>query len=67
MLPLLPPARFITDLLRRRLDPAVGAPEEALDHPDLRRMSPRELADLPLPRPVLPRADALGEGHDLAA
>lgn len=24
---------------------------EPLDHPDLRRLTPRELADLPLPRP----------------
>jgi hypothetical protein len=28
-----------------------ATPQEPLDHPDLHGLSPRQLADLPLPRP----------------
>ncbi|EYD78010.1 hypothetical protein Rumeso_00347 [Rubellimicrobium mesophilum DSM 19309] len=48
---LIPVLHFMTDALRRRLGPAEAPAAEPLDHPALRRMSPRELADLPLPRP----------------
>ncbi|MGH1369646.1 MAG: hypothetical protein ACRBCL_13620 [Maritimibacter sp.] len=44
---------FLPRLLRplpvRRLQPP-----DPLDHPDVSRMSPRELADLPSPRPAKP-------------
>lgn len=40
------------DLLRRLFPPLPRPdPADPLDHPALRAMSPRELADLPLPRP----------------
>ena len=32
-------------------------PPDVLDHPDLRRMTLRELADLPLPRPAFGQSD----------
>ncbi len=40
---------MLFERLFRPLRPA--QPPEALDHPALRGLSPRELADLPLPRP----------------
>lgn len=59
---LLPVLRLMTDALHRRLGPQVEAPvPDPLDHPALRRMSPRELADLPLPRHG--PADALEAGE----
>jgi hypothetical protein len=49
--------------LRRRLRPVEEPPaSDPFDHPAIRRMSFRELADLPLPRPT--GAQAL---HELAA
>ncbi|SIO33094.1 hypothetical protein [Vannielia litorea] len=36
--------------LLARLFPPLPAPDP-IDHPALRRLSPRDLADLPLPRP----------------
>lgn len=38
-------------MIRRLLPPGPALPRDPLDHPDLARMSPRELSDLPLPRP----------------
>jgi len=47
---LIPVLNLMTDALRRRLAP-IGAPaSDPLDHPALRGMSLRELADLPVPR-----------------
>lgn len=58
---LIPVLHLMTDALRRRLGPPTEAPApDPLDHPALRRMSLRELADLPLPRAVQPEVDALG-------
>ena len=59
----LPVLNVVTLALRRRLGPADEPPApEPLDHPALRGLSPRELADLPLPRPAAgeARPDALG-------
>lgn len=51
MSPLIPVLHLMTEAVRRRLSlPEVPAPDP-LDHPALRRMSPRDLADLPVPRP----------------
>ena len=47
---LIPALHFMTEALRRRLAPREVPAPDVIDHPDLRRMSPRELADLPLPR-----------------
>ena len=56
---LIPVLHLMTDVLRRHLSlPEVPA-LDPLDHPALRRMSLRDLADLPLPR--CPEAD--GEGR----
>ena len=48
---LLPVLHFMTEALRRRLALGEVPAPDPLDHPDLRRMSLRELADLPVPRP----------------
>jgi hypothetical protein len=49
---LIPVLHLMTSALRRRLLPPKGAPgPDPIDHPLLRRMSERELADLPFPRP----------------
>lgn len=42
-----------------------SAPADMLSHPDIRRMSLRELADLPVPRDA-PRAQARGDDDQLA-
>jgi hypothetical protein len=54
---LIPVLHLMTDALRRHLGPSEVPAPDPLDHPALRRMSPRELADLPVPRPGAP-----GEG-----
>ena len=67
---LLPILDLMTEALRRRLALRDGAPgpeawPDAWDEPAIRRMSPRELADLPWPAPA-PRqgeAVALGRGE----
>lgn len=48
----IPVLHFMTEALRRRLSPGEAPAPDPLDHPDLRRMSLRELADLPMPRPA---------------
>ena len=53
---LIPVLHLMTDALRRRLG-STGAPApDPLDHPALRGMSLREIADLPVPRPAGPGA-----------
>ena len=47
----LPVLHLMTSALRRHLDPPDEVPAgDPGDHPALRRLSPRELADLPFPR-----------------
>ena len=60
MIHLIPVLHLMTDALRRHLGPSEVPAPDPLDHPALRRMSPRELADLPVPR--LGAAGAPGEG-----
>ena len=48
---LIPVLHFMTDALRRRLGSIEVPAPDPLDHPALRRMSVRDLADLPVPRP----------------
>ena len=48
---LIPVLHFMTDALRRRLGSTEVPAPDPLDHPALRRMSARDLADLPMPRP----------------
>lgn len=48
----IPVLHLMTSALRRRLGPVAGAPAaDPGDDPALRGLSPRELADLPFPRP----------------
>ncbi len=59
---LFPVLHFMTDAVSRHLGPAQVPAPDPFDHPALRRMSLRELADLPAPRPsavdeATPRAD----------
>lgn len=62
---------LMTSALRRRLAILDEAPPaEPLDHPDLGRLSLRDLADLPLPRPEPRQSSAATLGdpeHDTAS
>lgn len=59
MIHLIPVLHLMTDALRRRLGSAGTPAPDPLDHPALRRMSLRELADLPVPRPEGPGSEDL--------
>ena len=49
----LPVLHLMTSALRRHLDPPDEVPAaDPGDHPALRTLSPRDLADLPFPRPA---------------
>lgn len=52
-----PVLHLMTDALRRHLGPVEGPAPDPLDHPALRGMSLRDLADLPLPRPQASAAE----------
>ena len=56
----LPVLHLMTEALRRRLLLPEAPVPDPIDHPALRRMSSRELADLPLPRPL---AEEAAEGE----
>jgi hypothetical protein len=56
---LIPVLHLMTEALRRRLGQTEVPAPDPLDHPALRRMSPRELADLPVPRPEGAEAESV--------
>jgi hypothetical protein len=41
-----------------RSAPRLASPRDPIDHPALRAMSLRELADLPMPRPSMPPSES---------
>ena len=59
---LIPVLYLMTSALRRRLGPTEAPAPDPIDHPLLRRMSERELADLPFPRPSAGSAEAVPQG-----